>query len=279
MTPTPQQPTPPARSAAATPIMITTAIIGGFALLVTGTSAAVAAVGAQSAPGSVASGTALDTTGITGVEVDASAADLSIEFGDVSEATLEVTGPRADQWSLRRDQNELVVESPRGIFGFCFGWCPPDEQIVVLTLPTALSNGTVDLDATLGAGALRADGAFRDVDLELSAGRMNVAGSARSVDLEMGAGNFSADLSDVVEASLTVSAGSADVRLTGQAPRETDLEVSAGSLDLTLPDVPYQVHSEVSAGNLDNQLRTGSSARNLIEAEVSAGKIVLRPGR
>lgn len=280
MTNTPDQPAAPERSAAARPILITTAIIGGCALLATGTSAAVAAVGAQaSSSGSVAAATSLDTTGITGVEVDASTADFSVAFGDVSEATLEVSGPRSDQWTLRRDDTDLVVEAPRGIFGFCFGWCPPSEQVVVLTLPLSLEDRPVDLEARLGAGALRADGAFGDLDLELSAGRMTVEGSARSLDLEMSAGNFTGDLSDVTEASITVSAGSADTRLTGSAPREVDLEVSAGSLDLTLPDEPYQVRTEVSAGNVDNQLRTDSGARSVIEAEVSAGKIVLRPGR
>lgn len=280
MTHTPEQPPTTHRSAAAKPILLTTAIVGGFALLVTGTSAAIAAVGAQtSSSGTVSAGTTLDTAGITGIEVDASAADFSIEFGDVSAATLEATGTRSDQWTLRRDGDELVVESPRGIFGSCFGWCPPSEQTVVLTLPSSLEDRTLDADVQLGAGALRVEGDFRDLDLELSAGRMTVTGSARSVDLEMGAGNFTGDLRDVNEANFNVSAGAADVRLTGTAPRESDLEVSAGSMDLTLPDVPYRVNSDVSAGNLDNQLRTDPSANNLIEAEVSAGKIVLRPGR
>ena len=281
MTHVPEQPPAPQRSAAARPILIATAIIGGFALLVTGTSAAIAAVGAQSgsSPGSIAAATSLDATGVTGVDVDASAADFTIVFGDVSQASLDVTGPRSDQWKLRRDGNELVVDSPRGIFGFCFGWCPPAEQTVVLTLPHALEGDKLDLDVHLGAGALNAEGDFGDLGLELSAGRMTVFGSARSIDLEMSAGNFTGELRDVVEASFSISAGSAETELTGTAPRATDLEVSAGSLDLTLPDETYRVTTDVSAGNVDNQLRTDPNAENRIEAEISAGKIALRPGR
>lgn len=280
MTNAPQQPVAPQRSAAARPILIATAIIGGFALLVTGTSAAVAAIGAQAgSSGSVASATSLEATGITRVDVDASAADFTIEFGDVSEAKLAATGPRSDQWNLRRDGGDLVVDRPRGVFGFCFGWCPPAEQTVVLTLPQTLKGDRLGLDVHLGAGALSAEGDFGDVNLELSAGRMTVSGSARTMDLEMSAGNFTGDLRDVTEASFSVSAGSAEAELTGTAPRATDLEVSAGSLDLTLPDETYRVSTEVSAGNIDNQLRTDPNAENRIEAEISAGKIALRPGR
>lgn len=279
MTNVPEQPDTPQRSAAARPILITTAIIGGLALLVTGTSAAVAAFGAQAgSSGSVASAMSLDTNGITGVEVHASAADFSIAYGDVSEARLDATGPRSDQWSLRRDGRDLVVDSPRGIFGFCFGWCPPAEQTVVLTLPHALESERIDLDVSLGAGALTAEGAFGELGLELSAGRMMVSGSARAVNLEMSAGNFTGELRDVSEASFSISAGSAEAELTGTAPWATDLEVSAGSLELTLPDEAYRVNTDISAGNLDNQLRTDPNASHLIEAEISAGRITLRPG-
>ena len=280
MTNAPEQPDTPTRSAAARPILITTAIIGGLALLATGTSAAVAAIGAQAgSSGSVAAETSLDTTGITGVEVDASAGDFTIEFGDVSEALLDVTGPRSDQWKLRRDGDDLVVDSPRGIFGICFGWCPPAEQTIVLTLPHTLESEKIDLDVDLGAGALSAEGAFGDLTLDLSAGRMTVSGSARTVALDMSAGNFTGALRDVTEASFSISAGSAEAELSGTAPRATDLEVSAGSLDLTLPDEAYRVSTDISAGNLDNQLRTDPNSAHGIEAEISAGRIVLRPGR
>lgn len=280
MTNTSEQPTRTARSGAAGTIMVTTAILGGCALLATGTSAAVAAAGAQtSSSGAIAAATSLDAAGVTGVSIDASAADFSLQFGDVPEATLEVSGPRSDQWSLRRDNEDLVVDAPRGIFNFCFGFCVPDKQTVVLTLPLTLAESSIDVDAALGAGALRADGDFGDLNLELSAGRMTVAGSARSIDLEMSAGNFTGELDDVSEANFTVSAGSADVRLAGTTPGDVTLEVSAGSLDLTLPDEAYRVNTEVSAGSIDNQLRTDPSASNVIDAEISAGKIVLRPAR
>lgn len=270
-------------SRAARPIMITTAVIGGLALFSVGSSAALAAVvSGVNANSQGISNTAVAVDGITGLDIDSSAAKFNLAYGEVQEATLDVTGPRSSEWSLTRDGDELKVRSPRGIFGgigFCFMGCSPDLQTVTLTLPRELEDRALDVDASLGAGELVADGKFRDFDLDMSAGRTTLAGSARSLDVDMSAGSFDGELSGVQEASFNISAGSAKAELTGVTPREIDIEVSAGSVELRLPDDSYRVDTDVSAGSVDNKLSTDPTSRNLITADVSAGKVTLRPGK
>ena len=85
-------------------------------------------------------------------------------------------------------------------------------------------------------------------------------GSARTLVVDLSAGAAEILLDDVREATFSVSAGAIDSRLTGVAPRQVTVDVSAGSLDLTLPDAIYDVRSDVSAGDFVNRLTTGSDA-------------------
>lgn len=255
---------------------IAIAVFGGVALLATGGTAAVAAVNDVSE--SVSSQQQVDASGISGIDLDLGGVNMRVEFADVDDAQLDVSGSGDSRWSLTRDGDELVVNSPDMKFGWWFGDWFNDEQSVVLTLPEELSDAGLDADLSLGAGSLDVQGDFADVDVEMGAGALFITGSAASIDLDLGAGRAELELADVSEADFTISAGRLEAELTGTAPNEVRFDVSAGSLELTLPDEEYDVRQDVSAGSLDNRLQTSPDARNSIVAGVSAGSAVLRPG-
>jgi hypothetical protein len=175
----------------------------------------------------------IDARGIAELDVDISAGSLEVVFGDVDDATLEVTsGGGAERWVLERDGDELVVASPEWMLGA--GWIFGGSGRATLTLPQALERTALDAQLSLAAGDLEATGNFGDLDIEL------------------------------------------DARLTGDAPDEVQIDVSAGSLDLILPEGTYDVASNVSAGSVDNRLDTSSGAGPRVVVEVSAGHVVLR---
>ena len=82
-------------------------------------------------------------------------------------------------------------------------------------------------------------------------------------------------LADVRDADLQLSAGAANGTLTGSAPQTVTIDVSAGRLDLTLPDVPYAVGSDVSAGELRNDLDIDARSDRRVSVSVSAGFVAL----
>ena len=57
------------------------------------------------------------------------------------------------------------------------------------------------------------------------------------------------------------------------------VDVSAGSLDLRLPDGAYDVRSDVSAGDFENGLNTDASSGNVVDVTVSAGTVTIRGAR
>lgn len=274
-------PTPPSSGSGAKAASIAIAVFGGIALLGTGGTAALAATSDLTRVDEVQT---MGVDGIEGIDLDVGASQVTVRFGDIDEATLEITGTNDRDWRLERDEDDLVVHSPDRGFGWWFGdglfsggWL--DDERVVLTLPEQLNNGQLDAELTLGAGSLDVDGDFDSLDVEVGAGALSVTGSAVSVDAVISAGRADLDLHNVQEVDLTVAAGRLEAAFTGTAPSETTLDVSAGSLELTLPDEQYNLQQDVSAGSLENDLQTSSASRNTITVSLSAGSAVLRPGR
>ena len=265
------------RSSAARPILISTAILGGIILAGVGSTAAIAAVANGSGVETARETAPVD--GVTALDLEVSAADFTVEYDDVAEATLRTAGGRAGDWTLERDGDELVVSSPGNRFDLCFAWCGWEKRSAVLTLPAELEDRGIEADVSLGAGTLFVRGDFGSLDLEMGAGDADVTGAIGSFQLDLGAGDFTGELADVREADFQVSAGSAEARLTGSAPKRLELDVAAGDLTLTLPDETYAVQSRVAAGDFANELRVDPSSPRVIDAEVSAGDLTLRPGK
>lgn len=263
---------PPAPRRASSRTVATIAIVVGSLIILGGLGSAVFSAMRASA---VTSDTmTVDAAGVTGLDVDISAAELRVVYADIDAVQLEVTG-NAGNWRLEREEDGVTVRTERG------GWFDfigmRDMDRAVLTLPEAFANRAIDASLSLSAGSITTDGTFGDLDIDLSAGAITVTGSARELDVEVSAGRTVLDLADVRSGSIQVSAGDVEGRLTGSAPSEFGIEVSAGRVDLGLPDTTYTVSSDISAGNLDNALQTSTSASSRITVSISAGNVALRP--
>lgn len=274
-------PTPPpaGRSSGATAVMVVTAVVGGLALLGAGGTAAAAAVGTIAASNRVDSVQSVSVTGLESIDLSADASSMRVEFGDVDEATLAITNGRGTPWRFERDGDELVVRSPQGVFGWWIGGWFGEEEIAVLTLPESLRDAGLDADLNLDAGSLDVAGDFGILDVGVNAGALDIEGAARELDVQMSAGRADILLDGVTQADLGVSAGDLTVELTGTPPTVTSIDVSAGTLDLTVPDVEYAISQEISAGTLNAEVDEASSSRRTIDVSLSAGTATIRPGR
>jgi hypothetical protein len=251
-------------------IAILTVVLGGGIVVGTAVSAAVPTVAASLAR---SESYELAVAGVERLQLDAGASSLSIEFDDVPEATLEVRDSGRGSWTLDRDGAALRVLSPDGPF---LSWFGSGSGTATLVLPTELAG--IDADIDFGAGSLRAEGEFGTLDLDIGAGEADVTGSAEELIVSIGAGRSDLDLTNVRTAQIEVSAGALTGSLSGAVPEEVGIVVSAGSLDLELPDELYAVTSDVSAGGFDNGLRELPSSRNTVSVEVAAGDVTLRAG-
>lgn len=265
---------PPTRGSSRV-VAIILIVFGALVVLGAIVSAVVGTIAAASVHTTVRS---VAVSGVDDLKVDVAAGSLRVVYADVNDAELEVTSTwGADRWTLRRDDDTLVVATPDGWQNwFGSSWFFGGTGDAVLRLPQSLEGA--DADFSLAAGELTADGQFGDLQLDLGAGRATVDGSASSLDAQISAGAGDLDLEGVDDATLSVSAGSLTVALSGAQPSEIDLDVSSGSARVTVPEGEYEVTSDVSAGDLDNGLGSTPGADSTIRVQVSAGQAVLRAG-
>jgi hypothetical protein len=265
-------------SGAARVIAILIAVLGAFVIIGAIISALVTTI--VSASVDTTTRTA-DVTGVTDLDVDMAAGTLRIEFADIPDAELEVTGTAgAERWTFRNEDGQLVVTSPQGWFdgGWPFGGWPFGERAAddaTLVLPEALKGA--DADLSLAAGELIVDdGDFGEVTLDMGAGRTRMTASVEAITVDVSAGAAELDLEGATEASFSVSAGALQAALSGVQPRTLELDVSAGSLDITVPEGDYDVVSDVTAGDFDNRVGSTPGADSSVNVQVSAGKAVLK---
>src|SRR5690606_14154000 len=114
----------------------------------------------------------------------------------------------------------------------------------------------LDADFDVNGGTLTAQGGYGDLGLTLDGGSIRVKGCADTVATEVNAGSARLELGDVTSATLSVNAGSLEGRLGDTlgdenpvVPGFVSIDVSAGRVDLTLPNSVYAITSEVSAGS------------------------------
>lgn len=270
--PTPPTQTPEARTGSRA-LAITLGVVGG--VVVVG-AAALAAAGAVSSAVSGGKGghqlLSASADGVREVEIESDSGEFRVVFDDVDEAVLEGDS-NTGAWTMRRDGDSLVVDSPRRWFGFSWN----AEQNAVLTLPESLEGVALDVDVS--AGSFDAAGAFGEVSYSLSAGSFEIEGSATSLDADMSAGDSVIELADLRTASFDVSAGRLWGNLRGgEAPDAITIELSAGSVELQLPDVPYDVRTDSAFGDVTSNLDESSRAPRTIDIDVSAGDVTLAAG-
>jgi hypothetical protein len=222
-----------------------------------------------------------DASGIEELRIDSSASAFEIRFADVEEATLEVTtdGGPAQQWRLEREGAALSVHTDWRWNWLGFGIVLGDrvgEERAILTLPAELERAGLDLEAGVSAGSFDAAGDWGAASLDLSAGDVDLAGTAESLSVEVSAGEARIDVGTAGAVDLDVSAGRIIGALTGDQPASIDARVSAGSIDLVIPDGEYAVTEDTSAGDSDVRVVDDPSATATIDVQVSAGSVTLR---
>lgn len=259
-------PTPTGPRASARVIAVLAITIG--AILILGTVLTTVASAAWQATRGSGSGTlSADATGIRSLTIDAAAADVRVVYGGDT-ATLEVSGNAAD-WRLERAGDTLAVTNQRGWWSPGAWFSDPEEA--VLTLPGILQRTALDAEFSLSSGSLRADGRYGRLELDVSAGLMNVAGRADTLIADVSAGRLQFEVADAQTAAVTVSAGLVDGVLTGAAPQQVSVDISAGRADLVLPDAAYAVAADVSAGSFRNALREDPASAHRVSVTVGAG--------
>lgn len=214
------------------------------------------------------------------LDIDTSAANVSVRYGDVDEVQLDFDSGGSP---LRFDQEERgdtlhVTVKNRGwwIFGLLSGF---DSASLDIVLPEALE--PVALDIGSSAGGVLVDGDFAAISIDSSAGDIELAGSAASLRSETSAGNVTG-LGLTVAGEVLSESSAGDVRFEFTTlPSAIRMGSSAGNVRVALPEGEYEIRTDTSAGSVDQELASTPGSDRVYSFESSAGNITLErsPGR
>ncbi|MDQ1110947.1 hypothetical protein QE418_000395 [Microbacterium testaceum] len=253
-------------------VSLATIVVGTCVLAGAVVSAGVSAAATLRDNGPAYAASETSTTGLTALDVDVAGGSLTIAYGDVSEAQLDVDGGGTGDWTFERDGTTLRVSSPRTNV---VGWSNPAGSATLL-LPRLSTTTNLDARIEVAGGALRLDADFTSLSVQLAGGDVDLAGDVRTLSVSVSGGAASGTLTGVGDATLEVAGGSLATTLKGDAPARTKVTVTAGSADITLPDDEYNVTTDSGLGRVDNGLRTSNSATAVVDVEATLGQVSMR---
>lgn len=267
-------------SAATTAITVSTAVVGGLALFVAGTSAAFGATFSSPGPGfgfgpwsgmidrgedwfadndwvddsgdwseevvddsgesGVSVADSLDVTGVTELEIDVAAAGLTVDFGDVEFAELETSDSSDAVWNFFVDGETLLLESP-------------DEGLSATggcLFGCAVGTGDDARRVTLTLPRSLAERGTLDADVSVAAGSVRMDGDFRDLGIDVQTG---------------------EVTVNGSA-RSLDLDVSTGSATVSLADVD-RLEADIETG--EAEIALGGAAPASVEVGVDLGSMTV----
>jgi DUF4097 and DUF4098 domain-containing protein YvlB len=206
------------------------------------------------------------------VYVELGAGALTTEAVDTAETTVEISGPRAEDFNVDLSGRQLSVIAPKGRF---FG-SSNDSHIVRVVVPAgsdlATQTGSADTETigTLGVVKLRTGSG--DVDVERADGPIVVESGSGDIrcheagaEVRIKCGSGDVDLGDI-RGTTGISTGSGDVVI-GVVHERTVVKTGSGDLELK------RAEADVSLTTASGDLVIGHAPRGKITAKNVSGDV------
>jgi DUF4097 and DUF4098 domain-containing protein YvlB len=200
------------------------------------------------------------------------AGSLTVEATDTDESRVEITGPRAEEFTVEHRGRHLVVAGPKGRF-LGIGH---DSHAVRVVVPTgsdlATKTGSADTETTGSLGVVRLKTGSGDVEVERADGALVVdsgSGDIRcheaAAEVRIKSGSGDVDLGEVRGAT-GISTGSGDVVI-GSVHERTVVKTGSGDLELK------RTQADVNLTTASGELVIGHAPRGRITARNVSGDV------
>jgi DUF4097 and DUF4098 domain-containing protein YvlB len=219
--------------------------------------------------------------------VELGAGHLTVAAAEVDATTIDIHGPRAEEFKVEQAGRSVSVVAPRGRF-FGHG----DDHTVQITVPAdsdlATKTGSADTETTGALGVVKLKSGSGNVEVELAeraamieSGSGDIRGHELRGDVRIKSGSGDIDLGEV-RGSTSISTGSGDVVIglahattvvkSGSGDLEVkrsaaDVSLSTASGDVTLGHVPG---GRVTAKNVSGDVRVGIPEGTPVWTDVSS---------
>jgi DUF4097 and DUF4098 domain-containing protein YvlB len=204
--------------------------------------------------------------------VELGAGRLTVEAADTSRSSVEITGPRAEDFTVEQRGRHLVVVPPKSRF---FGIGTEDHTVRVV-VPTgsdlATRTGSAETETAGSLGVVKLKTGSGDIEVERAEGPVVVdsgSGDVRcheaAAEVRIKSGSGDVDLGDV-RGTTGISTGSVDVVI-GMVRERAVIKSGSGDLELKRSE------SDVSLTTASGDLVVGHAPRGKITAKNVSGDV------
>lgn len=215
-----------------------------------------------------------ETPDTVALYVELGAGTLAVEATDTTRTQVDITGPRAEEFTIEQSGRNLAVIGPKGRF-FGIG---SDDHTVRVVVPDgsdlATKTGSADTETTGTLGVVKLKTGSGDVEMERADGPVVIdsgSGDIRCHDVRaevrIKSGSGDVDLGDV-RGTTGISTGSGDVVI-GVAHERTVIKTGSGDLELKRSE------SDVSLTTASGDLVVGHAPRGRITAKNVSGDVLV----
>lgn len=203
--------------------------------------------------------------------VELGAGAIAANATDTDESSVEITGPRADEFTVEFSGRQLSILAPKGRF---FG--NNDNHVVTVAVPTGSDlttrTGSADTETVGTWGVVKLKTGSGDIDVERAEGPFVVESGSGDVrchevgsEVRIKSGSGDVDLGDV-RGTTGISTGSGDVVI-GVVHDRTVVKTGSGDLELK------RCESDVSLTTASGDLTIGHAPRGRITAKNVSGDV------
>lgn len=204
--------------------------------------------------------------------VELGSGDLAVEATETDESRVEVSGPRADEFTVELSGRHLAVLAPKGRF-LGIG---NDSHTVRVVVPTgsdlATKTGSADTETVGTLGVVKLKTGSGDVEVERAEGPLVVDSGSGDIrcheagaEIRIKSGSGDVDLGDV-RGTAGISTGSGDVVI-GVVHERTVVKTGSGDLELK------RTESDVNLTTASGDLVIGHAPRGKITAKNVSGDV------
>jgi len=197
---------------------------------------------------------------------------LTVEAADTDESVVDISGPRAEEFTVEHRGRNLAIVAPKGRF-LGIGH---DSHTVRVVVPTgsdlATKTGSADTETVGSLGVMRLKTGSGDVEVERADGALVVdsgSGDVRcheaAAEVRIKSGSGDVDLGEV-HGTTGISTGSGDVVI-GAVHERTVVKTGSGDLELKRSE------SDVSLTTASGDLVIGQAPRGRITAKNVSGDV------
>lgn len=216
------------------------------------------------------------------IDLRASAADVRIDYQDVSQPELRFDQGDANlrfEHSVSGGELLIEVRTPGwGWWGWDFGewgWWGDRPATLLVVLPESQESEGIALTLDSTAGNMDVFGEFGDIQLESTAGDVQLRGGAESVEIRTTAGDVR-----LTDFSLTgpfrSESTAGDVRFEFLTlPARMDVQSTAGDVEVELPKGSYRIDTDTTAGEILQNVSSDANSDRVYRFETTAGDIAI----